>query len=257
MAKEGSVSESSRILIAGESWITHSIHQKGFDAFTTTSYHEGVGPLRSALESAGFVVDYQPSHVAASAFPGTSAELERYAAVILSDIGANTLLLHPDTFDRSVPRPDRLVAIREYVAAGGGLVMIGGYLTFQGIDGRARWAGTPVEAALPVTMLPTDDRVESPSGVEPVVRLAEHPIVAGLPRRWPALLGYNRVLPRANAEVVVEVGEDPLIVAGVHGRGRGVAFTSDCGPHWCPPPFMEWEGYGTVWRQLVRWVAGG
>jgi uncharacterized membrane protein len=25
-----------RILIAGESWVTHSIHQKGFDSFTTT-----------------------------------------------------------------------------------------------------------------------------------------------------------------------------------------------------------------------------
>ena len=41
------------VLIAGESWVTHSIHQKGFDSFTTTSYHEGVGPLRAALESGG------------------------------------------------------------------------------------------------------------------------------------------------------------------------------------------------------------
>ena len=40
---------SKRVLIAGESWVTHSIHQKGFDSFTTTSYHEGVGPLRDAL----------------------------------------------------------------------------------------------------------------------------------------------------------------------------------------------------------------
>ena len=42
---------SRRILIAGESWVTHSIHQKGFDSFTTTAYYEGVGPLREALES--------------------------------------------------------------------------------------------------------------------------------------------------------------------------------------------------------------
>lgn len=251
------MSESGRVLIAGESWITHSIHQKGFDAFTTTSYHEGVGPLRSALESAGFEVEHQPNHVAASDFPGTSAELARYRVVVLSDIGANTLLLHPDTFDRSLPGPDRLEAIRGYVANGGGLVMVGGYLTFQGIDGRARWAGTPVEDALPVTMLTGDDRVESPPGVEPVVRLAGHPIVAGLPARWPALLGYNRVLARPDAEVVVTVGPDPLIVAGRHGQGRGVAFTSDCGPHWCPPPFMEWEGYATMWRRIVGWAAGG
>ena len=32
------------------------------------------------------------------------------------------------------------------------------------------------------------------------------------------------------ADVVAKVGEDPLIVAGQIGKGRGVAFTSDCGP---------------------------
>ena len=64
-----------RVLIAGESWVTHSIHQKGFDAFTTTSYHEGVGPLRAALETAGFTSTYLPNHVAATDFPGTAAEL--------------------------------------------------------------------------------------------------------------------------------------------------------------------------------------
>ena len=37
----------------------------------------------------------------------------------------------------------------DYVQGGGGLVMVGGYLTFQGIDGRASYAGTLVEEALP------------------------------------------------------------------------------------------------------------
>ncbi len=68
-----------RILIAGESWVTHSIHQKGFDSFTTTSYNEGVGPLRAALEAGGFKVDYLPNHVAATDFPSTAAELKAYA----------------------------------------------------------------------------------------------------------------------------------------------------------------------------------
>jgi uncharacterized membrane protein len=249
--------EPKRVLIAGESWVTHSIHQKGFDSFTTTSYHEGVGPLRAALEAGGLAVDYLPNHVAASAFPGSAAELAAYAVVILSDIGANTLLLHPDTFDRSEARPDRLAAIADYVTAGGGLVMVGGYLTFSGIDGKARWAGTSVEAVLPVTISSIDDRVEAPAGAEPEVRMGGHAVVEGLPDRWPALLGYNRVTPRAGADVVVSVGPDPLIAVGSAGRGRSAAFTSDCGPHWCPPPFVAWDGYATMWQQLVRWVAGG
>lgn len=246
----------SKVLIAGESWVTHSIHQKGFDSFTTTSYNEGVGPLRDALLDGGFEVDYLPNHVAATEFPATADELSGYAAVLLSDIGANTLLLHPDTFERSVPRPDRLEAVREYVEGGGGLVMVGGYLTFAGIEGKARWADTPVETALPVTISTTDDRVEAPAGTTPTVEIGEHPIVAELPQPWPALLGYNRVHEKPDADVVVRVGDDPLIVAGRYGQGRGVVFTSDCGPHWCPPPFVEWAGYAPMWQQLLTWVGG-
>ncbi len=96
--------------------MTHSIHQKGFDSFTTTEYNEGVAWLRAALESNGWSVDFQPSHVAARAFPMTAGDLAAYGCVILSDIGANTLLLHPDTFTRSTVLPNRLHAIRDYVA---------------------------------------------------------------------------------------------------------------------------------------------
>ncbi len=244
-----------RVLIAGESWVTHSIHQKGFDSFTTTAYEEGVGPLREALESRGAQVDYMPNHVAATDFPGSAEALQPWDVVILSDIGANTLLLHPDTFERSVSKPDRLVAIREFVKSGGGLVMVGGYLTFQGIDGKARYASSPVEEALPVTLQSNDDRVEAPDGVLPSVRRADHPIVAGLPSDWPALLGYNRVTAREEADLVVSVGDDPLVVAGEFGRGRSAVFTSDCGPHWCPPPFVAWEGYAPMWDNIIRWVA--
>src|SRR3990172_6529599 len=48
--------ESVTVLIAGESWMTHSIHVKGVDSFTTSSYEEGVGYLRAALEGGDFEV---------------------------------------------------------------------------------------------------------------------------------------------------------------------------------------------------------
>jgi uncharacterized membrane protein len=246
-----------RILIAGESWIMHTIHQKGFDDFRTTAYGEGHQWLSAALTAGGFAVEHLPNHLANERFPSTPAELAAYDAVLLSDIGANTLLLHPDTFVKSIPLPNRLVSIRDYVAAGGGLVMIGGYLTFQGIDAKARYAGTPIEEALPVTLQTVDDRVEAPEGADPAVVAPAHPIVDGLPSSWPALLGYNRLTAKPGAEVIATVGADPLIVAGSHGQGRAVAFASDCGPHWAPPSFVAWEGYAPLWQQLVRWVTGG
>lgn len=254
--KGGRILRPQHVLLAGESWMTHSIHSKGFDSFTTTEYAEGADHLREALEGGGAKVDYLPNHLASAGFPTTLEALSAYDVVILSDIGANTLLLHPDTFARSIPKPDRLALIHEYVERGGGLVMIGGYLTFQGIEAKARYAGTRVEDALPVTMLPGDDRVEVPQGVEPVLADGSHPIGAGLPGAWPRLLGYNRIVPRTGASVVARVGTDPLLVAGVHGHGRSVAFASDCGPHWCPPSFIEWEGYPRLWRQIVAWASG-
>jgi uncharacterized membrane protein len=245
-----------KALLLGESWTTHSIHQKGFDSFTTTEYAEGVSWLRAALEADRWDVTFQPSHVAATDFPSTAQDLAAYDCVLLSDIGANTLLLHPQTFARSTSLPDRLAAVRDWVHAGGGLIMVGGYMTFQGIDGKARYAGTPIEEALPVTMLHYDDRAERPAGVAPSVALKDHPAIAGVPTSWPDLLGYNVVIPRDEAEVVVKVDDDPLIATWSYGAGRAVAFTSDCGPHWAPPPFVEWDGYAPLWQGLVGWAAG-
>ena len=243
------------VLIAGESWVTTSVHTKGFDSFTTTEYNEGVAWLRNALEHHGWQVTFLPNHLAPRQFPLTIEALEAYDAVILSDIGANSLLLHPDTFVRSVPLPNRLELLRDYVRKGGGLVMVGGYLTFQGIEAKGKWAGSPVEEVLPVTIKYHDDRVEAPQGVVPRV-VAEHKLLAGLPSEWPALLGYNQVTPKPEADVLVTVGEDPLLVVGSYGEGRAAAFTSDCGPHWAPPPFCDWQGYATLWNGLVDWVAG-
>ena len=159
--------EPRRALIAGESWIMHTIHQKGVDAFTTTVYGTGHQWLQGALEAGDWEVEHLPNHLAPAAFPTTMAELHGYGLVILSDIGSNSLLLSPDTFERSISAPNRLVLLRDWVAAGGGLIMVGGYLTFQGIEGKGRYAGSAVEEALPVLIFPFDDRVETPEGVVP------------------------------------------------------------------------------------------
>jgi uncharacterized membrane protein len=245
-----------RVLIAGESWTVHSTHQKGFDSFSTVEYSEGIHWLRAALEAGGWQVEYQPSHVAARNFPFDAQALSQFDCVLLSDIGANTLLLHPDTFVRSVALPNRLHAIRDYVAGGGGFVMIGGYLTFQGIDAKGQYSGTAIEEILPVGISRTDDRVECPQGVIAKVIDMKHPIVAGLNTVWPHMLGFNRVTPKEGASVIAAFDEAPLIVAGQYKKGRSVAFTSDCAPHWAPTSFVEWAGYAPLWQQIVGWASG-
>lgn len=243
-----------RVLIAGESWVTHSIHVKGFDTFTTSTYEEGVRWLRDALEAAGHRVRFMPNHEANAEFPTSAADLTVYDLIILSDIGSNTLLLHPETFISSRSFPNRLALIRDFVQDGGGLIMVGGYLSFAGIDGKARYAGTPIEEALPVAIDRFDDRVEVPEGARARVIQGDHSIMAGLASEWPPLLGYNRVRAKAGADLIVAVGNDPLVAIWSYGRGRAAAFTSDCGPHWAPPDFVNWPGYARLWANLADWL---
>jgi uncharacterized membrane protein len=244
------------ILIAGESWVTHSTHIKGFDTFTTCTYEEGVQWLRAALQRAGHHVHFLPNHLVSRQFPTTVPELAAYQVVMLSDCGSNNLLLHPDTFGRSESTPNRLAALRDYVAGGGALLMIGGYMTFQGIDGKARYRGTAVEKALPITMLSTDDRVELPEGGRPDVTAPDHPVLKGIEGQWPTFLGYNRLIARPDVTVLLRMGrEDPFLAVWDYGEGRAAAFASDCGPHWGPPEYLNWIHHDRFWAQLVSWLA--
>lgn len=246
------------VLLVGESWVSSATHYKGFDQFGSVSFHLGAEPLVEALKGTRFDLTYMPAHEAADGLPFERKGLDRYDIIILSDIGANTLLLPPAVFLQSQTRPNRLKLIRDWTADGGGLLMIGGYFSFQGIDGRARWRRTPVEEALPVNCLPWDDRVEVPQGTAPEL-LVEHPVLEGLDGTWPPLLGVNEVEPKEGATVLArlpaEEGGHPLLVLGSHGRGRTAAWTSDIGPHWLSPQFCAWEGYKRLWVNLLSWLA--
>ncbi|ESY09120.1 glutamine amidotransferase [Mesorhizobium sp. C386A] len=248
-----------KVLLAGESWVSTATHIKGFDQFPTVTYHTGADELLAALKDSLFDVTFMPAHEAQRNFPQTMEALSAYDAVVLSDLGANTLLLHPDTWIHSKPAPNRLRLLRDYVGNGGGLLMFGGYYSFQGINGGARYHKTPVEDVLPVICLPVDDRVEVPEGYAPVVVGPQtHPILKGLGKDWPILLGFNEVTVKDGAEVLATVSSDyrslPLLVTGKYGQGRTVAWTSDVGPHWLPPGFIAWNGYKTLFEQMLGWA---
>lgn len=247
-----------RVLLVGESWTTSETHYKGFDQFGSVRFHTGAQPLLDAMKGSEIRIDYMTAHDAAEGFPFRIEGLADYDIVILSDIGANTFLLPPDVWLRSKTVPNRLRMLREWVAGGGNLLMIGGYFSFQGIDGRARWRATPVEDTLPVTCHPWDDRVEIPEGATAEILQPDHPVLAGLPSDWPPILGVNEVMPRDGAQILARIpgdqGGHPLLVLGSHGKGRTAAWTSDVGPHWLSPEFCAWPGYAMLWRNLFGWL---
>lgn len=248
-----------RILLAGESWVSAATHYKGFDQFGSVTFHLGAEPLVAALRD-HWDVRYMPAHECATAFPLTLEGLQEFAAVILSDLGANTLLLHPDVWLHGKPVANRVRLLGDYVSAGGGLAMIGGYFSFQGINGAARWRGTAVDAALPVSCLAIDDRVETPEGFSAAIEAPGHPILAGLgDQSWPVLLGLNETTLKPDAMLLAsapaEQGGHPLLAVREHGAGRTLAWTSDLGPHWAPQTFVDWLGYGRLWNQSLDWLA--
>ncbi|MCI2057871.1 MAG: glutamine amidotransferase [Oscillibacter sp.] len=243
-----------KILFAGESWISYSRHIKGFDSFFTSRYEEGVAWIRAAIEKAGYQFDYVSNTYAAEKFPRTAEELAQYDAVFLSDIGSNTLLLTDQCFVQGQRGHNRMELLRDFVLGGGGLCMIGGYMSFSGIEAKARYGRTALAEVLPVKCLEIDDRVEAPQGFIPQVTDAAHPSVAGLTGEWPYLLGYNETVLRDGAKLVATIGKDPLIAAAEYGKGRSLVFTSDCSPHWGSPAFTAWDGYDRLWKNVTDWL---
>lgn len=249
-----------KLLLVGESWISSASHFKGFDQFGSVTFHTGANRFVDGMAKAGIEVTYMKAHEAAEDFPYRQDDLDAYDVLMLSDIGANTLLLPPDVWLRGQRVPNRLKMIEAWVKDGGGLIMIGGYMTFQGIDGRGRWHRTPVERALPVEILPHDDRVEIPEGATPEVTEAGHPILEGVPSDWPYLLGVNELFVKPDlSEVILRLPENqgrlPLLVSGTYGKGRSVAWASDMSEHWLPKPFLDWPGYDVLFANMVRWAA--
>ena len=223
---------SNRILYAGDT-----------DMATAAAYLAGV------LTHAGLPFDYVPSDapLSRSAAPGVPR------SYVLSDYPVKNL--SDDDFRRIVGA----------VEGGSGLLMVGGWESFHGADGE--YHRSPLAPVLPVLMQDSDDRV---GAAQPclVEKRADHPVLDGLP--WdhpPGIGGYNRVRPRAGAEVLLSArhvtvelrpaeagagadegaatdgGSDhryvftpgeraPLLVVGRYGRGRVAALTTDVAPHW-------------------------
>ncbi|MEE6280205.1 glutamine amidotransferase [Georgenia sp. MJ170] len=245
-----------KVLLAGESWISAVTDHKGFDPFPHTQVEIGCAKLLEVLGEAGHEVHHLRSHDVAELFPRTLEELSAYDVVLLSDIGANSLLLSPDVFTRGRPAPNRLKLLAEWVEQGGGLAMFGGYLSFQGFQAKANYHRTAVEAVLPVSISPYDDRVETPEGIGGARTAVAHPITDGLAQEWPILLGYQRLEAKDDAVVLATIEDAPLLAVREVGRGRTLAFASDVSPHWAPDEFMDWPGYAQLFDRSVRWLAG-
>jgi len=244
-----------RVLYAGDGETLNYLVTKGLNAYMAGGYVDESGYLTWALKGDDIDVTHIKPGESLEIFPRDMDGLKGYGAVILSDIGADSILFYMNR--ENVPMgPNRLKLLREYVAQGGGLMMIGGWSSFGGYGGQARWAETPVEEVLPVIIKDGDDRVETPEGCAFERWDLNHPITKGLPiHQQFLLLGYNRFKGKETADVLAWIDKDPAIVVGEYGKGRTMAVATDCAPHWAGS-WLNWPGYNAFWTRSVRWLAG-
>jgi len=164
----------------------------------------------------------------------------KYKLFILSDYPSRNFKVH------------QMHQLAGLVAGGRSLLMIGGWGTFTGVDGR--YGQTPIGKILPVQCLSGDDRVQGAQSYR-ARRRERSPFMKKFDfSRSPGLCGYNRARARKHAQTVLDVEtvrfnhrsrryqvirRDPLLVLGAHRKGLVGAFTTDLAPHWAGG-FVDW-----------------
>jgi uncharacterized membrane protein len=174
-----------------------------------------------------------------------------------------------------------LPEIRRYVEEGGGLVMLGGELSFD----LGGYAGTPIADVLPVELI-GGEHLESSVDTRPFrLRLTSegkrHPVTAlhlnmeqnrllwtSLPHLW----GTN-LIQRASPNAVVlgthpflkaiDGSPLPILTVGEFKKGRALAFTSDSSWRWrfsegksanLAEKIAPGEAYQLFWEAAARWL---
>ncbi|HAU38022.1 MAG TPA: hypothetical protein DCX07_09950 [Phycisphaerales bacterium] len=193
----------------------------------------------------------------AQGFPTTRENLFAFKAVILGDIEAKYF------------SPEQMALLEEFVQErGGGLLMLGGVNSFS----LGRYAGTPVERMLPVSISASDGHysdqefqaeVTDDGLAHPVMRI--EPDAVANAQQWekaPALIGITPVRGvKAGASLLLRQkpadGARPILAVQNYGQGRVGAFMSGGSWYWQMSRPASDEFHEKFWKQMIRWLAVG
>ena len=188
-----------------------------------------------ALHSAGL----RYTCVSLNELPATDAELPKDSVIVLANVAAPHL------------KPARVARIQEFVAAGGGLVVLAGRSAYC----QGAYANTPLAEMLPVTF---DFYDTVPQGV-PLTRASSATWLPALDVSAKPMAYYLQTFkPKPDAVVQLLAGNQPTIVSGTFGKGRVVAvgLTVNGNPPPGAVPFWEWSDWPRLFGQTIEWAAG-
>ncbi|MBU0606837.1 MAG: hypothetical protein KKI08_03075, partial [Armatimonadetes bacterium] len=149
-------------------------------------------------------------------------------------------------------------ALSDFVAAGGGLVVLGGAYTL----GQGHFCQTLLEGLLPVGLQDGRDleRASVPWPLRPgTATWTVQGVSEGAWQRKPVVYWRHRAVPRDGAVVALTAGDQPVLLARTSGQGRVAVFTGTVlgEPTGEGQPFWQWEGWKVVLANTMRWAATG
>ena len=236
--------------------ISTATHVKGFDEFSSTTFHTGADAFIAAAASEGLEVEQMYAHRAGS-FPAPSRRCRRTTSSISPTSVPTAFVLPPEVFLDGRRADNPLLALAEWTRGGGALMMAGGISA-----SRASRPG-PTSPGPPSRSTAGDDaRVRRPSRSAPGRLRRRHWSRRTRPpagARWSIPLRPCSATTWSGrgeeATVVATVGGDVLVATREVGRGRSLVWTSDIGPHWCPEDFLAWDGFAPLVGGMLRWLA--
>ena len=197
-------------------------------------------------------------------FPVTEEELFAYDGLVIGSVEAGFFTA------------DQLRNIEAFVSRrGGGLLAIGGRLSFDG----GKYKGTTIDDLLPVSLTggATDDAMSFAPAYKPVLTGAgqTHPITRLQDDRGANQKAWNELPPisvsqvlanvKPGASVLLEVRRvegagsqsAPLLVQQRYGRGQTLALTAADTWRWRMRMDSKNNAHETFWRQMLRYVVSG
>jgi len=177
-----------------------------------------------------------------SGYSKNIAELCRYDVVVLANADASWLGF------------SGRAALREFVNAGGGLLVLGGSYSL----GQGYFIDTFLADILPVNVLSVRDA--QPASPPLTLKPASTGLARVLPATvWtpaPSLYWRHRVTLKPGATVQLLAGTEPVLITGTYGKGRVAVFTGTVlgQPAGKDLPFWEWTGWPTLMHQTIGWL---
>ncbi len=160
-------------------------------------------------------------------------------------------------YDEIIKRMQAAGITLSTVGAGGGANPFLEQLAKAG-GGRFYSAANP--ASIPDIFLKETQQVSGQQIVEEAffpILTSSSPILRGIDKGLPQLLGYNGTTAKPAAQtVLVTARDDPLLAQWQYGLGRSVAWTSDSTGRWAKS-WVGWEGFSRFFSQMVGWTFPG